>query len=292
VSLSKRIDRLRAQAGGRPAAVSPEQPATPGVRERLARVQTRQRRSASRAGGQRPGDQAVAEQLGGAVCAPGLVEVERVVGLETAYGQQPLAPLAGRLDGVPEGGGLDPQRALLLDTETTGLAGGAGTVVFLIGVGSLGGGGLTVRHWLLTGFSGEPALLARLGQVLDETQALVTYNGKSFDAPLLKSRARLHGVDLGLDNREHLDLLHPTRRIFRSRWPNCRLATAERRLLGHERLDDLPGAEAPAAWLDFLQRGDPRQLPAVVRHNSDDILALAALWAALDRVYCEEGRAP
>nr|WP_242464180.1 ribonuclease H-like domain-containing protein [Halorhodospira halophila] len=286
--MSKRIDRLRAQAGGRAVAAVSES-ATPGVRERLARIETRQRRAAWRPRSQRPDDQAVAEQVGGSVLAPGLIEVERVVGLDTAYGRQSLAPLRGALQGMPEGAELDPQRALWLDTETTGLAGGTGTVVFLLGVGCLAGSDLRVRHWLLTGFSGEPAMLERLSELLGGTDGLVTYNGKSFDIPLLQSRARLHGVDLGLQGRMHLDLLHPTRRVFRRHWPNCRLTTAERRLLGRERLDDLPGAEAPAAWLDFLQRGDPRQLPAVVRHNSDDILALAALWVALDRVYREGG---
>jgi len=289
VSLSKRIDRLRAQAGGRAPGAAPEPARHPGLRERLARAQTRQRRTGLQAGGRRPDDAALAEQVDGVVLAPGLVEVERVLGLETVYGRQSLAPLGGCLANVPEAAALEPSRALLLDTETTGLAGGTGTVVFLIGVGGLEPAGLRVRHWLLTGFGGEPALLARLAELLAASQGVVSYNGKSFDIPLLKSRARMHGVDLRLDGLLHLDLLHPTRRVFRRHWPDCRLATVERRLLGRERLDDLPGAEAPAAWLDFLQRGDPRQLPAVLRHNGDDILALAALWAALDRVYEEEG---
>lgn len=280
--LGRRLDRLREQAGGRGGAEGAE-PSGSSVRDRLSRRQTRSRRAGGAA--QRPDDAAIAERLGGEVAAAGLVEVVEETPLAASYGAQALEPLAAPLRLVPREELLDPQRALLLDTETTGLAGGTGTVAFLVGVGAVTGGCLRVRQWLLTGFAGEPALLERLAGVVGEAEAIVTYNGKAFDVPLLATRGRLAGVDAGLEACRHLDLLHAVRRGFRRQWPDCRLATAERRLLGRERLEDLPGSEAPAAWLDFLQRGDARALPGVLRHNGDDIRALGALWAALDATF-------
>jgi hypothetical protein len=114
---------------------------------------------------------------------------------------------------------------------------------------------------------------------------LVTYNGKCFDAPLLATRLRLHGEDAGYVGRPHLDLLFPTRRAFARRWEDCRLVTAERRLVGFLRPDDIPGAEVPAAWFDWLHRGEWARLAEVVRHNLWDLLSLAALLPALRDAY-------
>ena len=114
---------------------------------------------------------------------------------------------------------------------------------------------------------------------------LISYNGKSFDRPLLDTRCRMHRLAAQWQDREHLDLLHPVRRAFDSQWPDCRLQSAERRLLGLRRDDDLPGAEAPAAWLDFLRAGDARRLAGVVQHNRQDLLSLAELLPVLSRVY-------
>ncbi len=127
-----------------------------------------------------------------------------------------------------------------------------------------------------------------MSERLTRAGVIVSFNGKSFDLPLLKARARLAGTDLPTDGRAHLDLLHVTRRLLHSGWPDCRLRTAEARALRLERTDDLPGAEAPAAWRRWLQHGDGSALGRVADHNRADLLALVALLALLERPTARE----
>lgn len=288
MSLSRKLHVLRREAGGGGAAAEPseaarsvEDGAPPSLRDRLARAQTRNGRPPGRRRQARVGTTTLAECLGGRVVAEGLVEVRTSVPLDAPCGRQPLAGLTERLPGLPDGAHLHPRQAVFLDTETTGLAGGTGTVVFMAGAGRVEEEALVVRQWVLAGFAGEAALMEQLAAFLGRAASVVTYNGKSFDVPLLKARARLAGVALELERLAHLDLLHPTRRAFRHQWPDCRLQTAEQRLLGRERPDDLPGAEAPGAWLALIRRGETERVHGVLEHNANDIVALAALWAAL-----------
>jgi uncharacterized protein len=178
---------------------------------------------------------------------------------------------------------------LFLDTETSGLTGGTGTWAFLTGLLRAATDGWLLRQYLLTRLDAESAYLALIGNELAAPARLVTYNGRSFDAPLLATRFRLAGWRDPLVGIPHLDLLGPTRRAFARRWPDCRLATAESRLLGFERSGDLPGSAAPAAWLGWLRRGETGPLAAVLRHNRDDLLSLAGLLPALDAVYLDPG---
>jgi hypothetical protein len=223
--------------------------------------------------------------VGGHLAAPMLVAVTRsfplphVHGRVLVHGARELAQgvrLSAGLDAVP-----DAQRLLLLDTETTGLAGGTGTLAFLVGVACVRRESIDIVQFLLTGFGGERALLERLAPWLDAASHLVTFNGKSFDLPLLRTRARLAALPLCGDEPDHLDLLHVTRRRLREGWVDCRLRTAEQHALGFDRRDDLPGAEVPAAWQRWLQRRDPALLPRILDHNREDLLSLAALLAVL-----------
>lgn len=289
MSLSRKLHALRQQAGVTPSKGTAHDPPQASVRERLARVHTRDPRAAARRG-VRPVDAAtLARQLGGTVLAEGLVEVRVPYELDRAYGRQSLNPLSGRLTALADGAALDPRGALFLDTETTGLAGGTGTVVFMVGAGRIEADRLVVYQWLLSGFAGESALMRHLADFLGQAESIVTYNGKSFDVPLLRDRARLAGVELPWTGVAHLDLLHPMRRAFRDVWSDCRLQTAERELIGRQRTDDLPGAEAPAAWLALIRRGEVARIQGVLEHNANDIVALAALWAALDEVHRVRG---
>jgi uncharacterized protein YprB with RNaseH-like and TPR domain len=276
MSLGDRLARLRREAGaGRPEPVS-RAPAAPPLAERIARLQPR------RDAGRRPDDAALAEHLEGRVLAKSVIEVERRFLLTHRHGTQPLDALARAefdLPAAPPAGCW-----AFVDTETSGLAGGTGTVAFLIGAARVEHGALAVRQWLLTGFGGEAAQLAAT-VAFAAGAGLVSYNGKSFDLPLLAARQRLHGARDAFEGRAHLDLLHPTRRAFASRWDNCRLATAERRLLGFSRMDDLPGALVPAAWFGWLHRGDWRPLAEVLQHNLWDLVSLAALLPALEECY-------
>lgn len=191
-------------------------------------------------------------------------------------------PLAGEGLGEREQwlGARPAPKLLGIDTETTGLAGGTGTAAFMVGIAEAGADGVRLRQWVLTAFAGEAAMLNELERSLSSTNLLLSYNGKTFDLPLLRDRRRLQRGPQ-LPEPPHLDLLHPTRRLFRAMWPDCRLATAERHLLGLVRDDDLPGSEAPRAWRDYLAGGPPDDLGRVLRHNALDVLSLLLLGPVL-----------
>jgi len=174
---------------------------------------------------------------------------------------------------------------VLMDTETTGLAGGTGTVAFMLGLARPVAEGLHLRQYLLTSFGGEAAMLEAATAFIAGAEQLVTYNGKSFDAPLLAARHRLARLPDPFARLHHVDLLHPVRRAFGTCWPDTRLQRAEQRLLGFVREGDLPGAEAPLVWGRFLRTGDLRRLPALCAHNLWDLLSVGLLIPALEAVY-------
>lgn len=188
------------------------------------------------------------------------------------------------------GESVDPRHLLFFDTETTGLAGGTGTRAFMIGaadwhIDSRHGDGLRVRQLLMTTMAAESAMLDAFSSWLDEKPTVLSsYNGRCYDSPLLKTRYRLARKDDPITPLDHVDLLFPTRRRYRGTWENCRLATIERELLRIVREDDLPGSEAPAAWLNYLRGGSARNLRRVCAHNHQDVVTLALLMMRLVEV--------
>ena len=169
-------------------------------------------------------------------------------------------------------------RLLHFDIETTGLAGGTGTRAWMIGAADwLADGCFRVRQLTTTTMGAESSMLQTFAQWLKPDTVLVSYNGKCYDSPLLKTRYRLARLPEPLSGLGHLDLLHPVRRHWKGVWENCRLATAERELLGVVREDDLPGSEAPAAWLSYLRGGSALNLRRVLAHNSQDLKSLAGV---------------
>jgi len=228
--------------------------------------------------------------LGGRWVGEHLLCVERRYPLVCRHGDVPLRRLAqlrrdrGGLLGIEHA--LDPRRIVFLDTETNGLSGGSGTLAFMLGLAKLEEELLVVRQYVLTRYSAEAAMLDRLAEELHGAAHVVTYNGKRFDVPLLQTRLRLHGRGDPFAALPHIDLLHALRRARRHRpelgvLADCRLQTAEARLLRLERRDDLPGSEIPRAWERLLRDEDASLLAQALEHNRLDLLSLAALLPAL-----------
>ena len=170
---------------------------------------------------------------------------------------------------------------LAFDTETTGLAGGTGTRAFMIGAADFVDGALRIRQLCITTLGAERAMLKTFSTWLRPETVLVSYNGRSYDRPLLTTRYRLARLRDPLIELRHVDLLHPVRRRYRGVWANCKLATVERELLGVLREDDLPGSEAPAAWLNYLRGGSADKLRRVGLHNAQDLRSLFGLLEAM-----------
>lgn len=181
---------------------------------------------------------------------------------------------------LPEG--LSSRDLLFLDTETTGLSGGAGTLIFLIGLGWLEGELLRVEQVFLADYPGEPEFLDRLVPLLGRGRQLVSYNGRAFDAPLLRTRFALNRQTMA--ELPHADLLFWARRLWRRELADCSLGSIEREVLGVERLQDVPGWEVPNVYYEYLRRGWSPRLPLVWEHNLQDVRSLARLFALVNRV--------
>jgi uncharacterized protein YprB with RNaseH-like and TPR domain len=158
----------------------------------------------------------------------------------------------------------------------------------MIGAAEWRDGEHVTRQLMISTLSAERVMLAKFASWLGPNTILASYNGKSFDAPLLRARYRLARMPDPTTRLEHVDLLYPSRRRYRGVYENCRLATIERHVLKIVREDDLPGSEAPAAWLTFLRGGSSRNLNRVVRHNHQDVASLSRLLLHL--VGCDARR--
>ncbi len=165
------------------------------------------------------------------------------------------------------------------------MSGGAGTVAFLVGCGYFDLGAFQVRQFLLTSFASERALLTAVADFFDGADLIVTYNGKTFDVPVMETRWVFHRLQMPLDGVPHFDMLHPARRLWRMRGgaagdvEGCRLTTLERTLFNVNRVGDVPGLEIPGRFFRFLRSGDPRPLEPVLEHNRLDLISLAAVMA-------------
>lgn len=212
-------------------------------------------------------------------------------------------------DVLPPAGGVWPRlsllagttcagRMLFVDLETTGLAGGAGSYAFLVGCGWFEPGAFRIRQFFLASFSAERALLEAVAELAGASGTVVTYNGKSFDLPLLDTRFVMHRLETPFAAMPHVDMLHAARRLWKSgedsahqgpgggRFVNrsfsgggCRLTSLEEAQCGHRREWDVPGFEIPSRYFQYVRSGDARGLRAVMEHNRLDLLSLALLTA-------------
>ena len=199
------------------------------------------------------------------------------------WGQPPAPTDRGQ---TPESGSHTSRRTIFIDLETTGLSGGAGTVAFLVGCGYFDLSAFQVRQFLLTSHAAERALLYAVADFFRGADLIVTYNGKTFDVPVMETRWLFHRLQMPLDSVPHFDMLHPARRLWRGRSgggdpdeSGCRLTTLERTLLDLTRVGDVGGFEIPGRFFQFLRSGDPRPLEPVLEHNRLDLVSLAAVMS-------------
>ncbi len=212
--------------------------------------------------------------------------VERRFASSTKYGRATIGELAEKLDASSHEAPLVCGSAsarppfVFFDLETTGLSGGAGTQAFLVGCGWFGDdGGFTTRQDLLARYSDERAMLSAVADELGRAGALVSFNGKSFDAPVLETRYLFHRLEWTAAEQPHIDVLHPARRFWKE--DECSLAVLEQQILGAWREDDVPGFEIPERYFHFVRSGDASPLAGVLEHNRRDLLSLAGLTSRL-----------
>ena len=247
--------------------------------------------SALRAWVDLPGARSLATPFG-PVCV-----VERAYGADTWHGRvrvdegrlldpAALVTLRGRPFDALIPAGATP---MFVDLETTGLSGGAGTVAFLVGLGFYDDlGAFRTRQFFLPGFAGERAMLHAVAEAIADVPIVVTYNGGSFDLPVMETRWLFHRLVPALENRPHLDMLPPARRLWKEQLGggerSCRLVSLEQSLLGSVRVGDVPGFEIPARYFEFVRTGDAAPLEPVLEHNRLDLLSLAILLARAQRL--------
>jgi uncharacterized protein len=185
---------------------------------------------------------------------------------------------------------------VFVDAETTGLSAASGTVAFLVGIGLVENGNFTVHQFFLPDYPDEAAMLDAIAELVEEKQIVVSFNGKSFDLPLLETRYTMQKLDTPFRGLHHIDLLHSCRRFWKGRFEDTTLQTLERELLGVFRYNDTPGYLIPQLYFDYLRHGQSDPLAGVLLHNRLDIVTLLFLIDAvhnyLDRAEQENFYSP
>lgn len=183
-------------------------------------------------------------------------------------------------------GGLDEnltvEDMIFLDTETTGLSGGAGTVAFLVGIGFFEEDFFVMRQYFMRDYNEEPAVLLELNKQLGRFKAVVSFNGKAFDWNLLSARFALNRIRVAMKNPVHMDLLYPSRKIWKLKLESCRLTSLEESILGEYRADDVSGAAIPSIYFKYLEDRNATEVKKIIAHNELDILSMLSL---LSKIY-------
>ncbi len=181
--------------------------------------------------------------------------------------------------------GLTPEQVVFMDTETTGLAGGTGTLAFLVGMGRFVGDGFEVKQYFLRDFGDESALLHELSRQLQDVKGIISFNGKSYDLPLLRTRFILNRREFNSDSLLHLDLLHAARRLWKKKLTSFNLRDLEAGVLGFRREGDIPSSQIPSIFFQCIQSKDLRGLKPILQHNVMDILSMLALMIKASRTF-------
>ncbi|MCD6396497.1 MAG: ribonuclease H-like domain-containing protein [Spirochaetaceae bacterium] len=217
---------------------------------------------------------------------PGWTKINAFVYFRKDISESPFSETKIIKEGFPFfKGSLDfsIEQLLFYDLETTGLSGGAGTLAFLAGFGWVENNRLIVNQYFLSDFPGEVDLLVILKELLAENKILVSYNGKSFDHPLLKTRFLLKGMQMPVLS--EIDLLHISRRLWKNRLPSCRLGVIENNILDIHRVGDIPGIDIPDVYFNFLKNSQTDKLQDVFKHHLQDIKSLAFLFSHIERLW-------
>jgi len=209
--------------------------------------------------------------------------------LDYRHGQHRLSELLAHDPAIPALLARDERLAdvafhqmAFVDTETTGLAGGTGTYAFLVGVGVFDEGAFTIHQFFMRDYGEEPAQIDAVGHLFDRLEAVVSFNGKSFDLPLLETRFVMSRQQPRLVGAPHLDLLPVARRFWKYRLASCALSALEPEILGVERSQaDVPGWLIPGLYADYARSGDAAEMPRIFYHNAQDILSLVTLAARM-----------
>lgn len=223
--------------------------------------------------------------------APAAPKPVRASGLVRYVDRKPVPDGIENLpaDGLRRIGGsgkaFDIRRCLFLDTETTGLSGGAGTVAFLVGVGYVQDEAFVIEQFLMRDYSDEPEMIELLAERMRNFDVVCTFNGRTFDMPLLCTRFTMCRMREKWRELDQLDLLQPARRTWKLRIGSCRLCRLEEYILDQPRTDDLPGSEVPQRYFEFLKTGRMELLDDIVAHNRQDIYTLGLLLVHLCRLY-------
>jgi uncharacterized protein YprB with RNaseH-like and TPR domain len=261
-----------------------------GLRRGVADLQTRREAPVKRRG---PG---IEEMVTGQVCETRLgtcFVADKRWSLSHCHGDLPLsaalevspATLA-RLADLSDPSAFDCWQSVFIDVETSGLSGGTGTYAFLVGVGFFEDDAFRVQQFFMRDVTEEPAMLCRVGEVLDRFDAVVSFNGRAFDLPLLNTRFTLARQPRRLARAPHLDLLKPSRRLWHRRLESCSLGSLEREVLGVSRSEeDVPGWLVPRLYFDYIHTGDASELAGVFYHNLVDVLSMVTLAARLGAVF-------
>jgi hypothetical protein len=211
------------------------------------------------------------------------------------HGVRPLGELldlpgsvAARLAGI-DLAEFDLRKTVFIDTETTGLSGGTGTLAFLVGVGVFDEEDhFKLHQYFLRNQNEEMAMLLHLSETLDRYESIVSFNGRGFDLPLLQTRFTLAKMRPKILTAPHLDLLPPARRVWKGRYESCSLSTLEYRVLQvHREQADAPGALIPQMYFDYIRSGDASEMPRVMYHNALDVLSMVSLSTHLIQLFAQ-----
>jgi len=226
----------------------------------------------------------VSQKLGGTLCSNiegSCCVIENVFPLSYLHGGYRLGDIL-EVDNAllnhlnPEASNKGIEKFLFVDTETTGL-GGAGTVAFLIGVGFFNKGSFVLRQYFMRDYDDEPSVLEELNTLFKNFCGLVSFNGKAFDWNLIESRFIFNRMKPIMKSPIHLDLLYPSRRIWKLKLESCRLTSLEENILGEYRVNDIPGELIPSVYFKFLESGDTTDIKRVISHNRSDIISMISL---------------